>query len=587
MKTWDWVIVGAYCVAMLPFGIFFAKAASKNAEAYFIAGRRLPWWVLGFSAVATYTCAGAAPAFTGMVYEGGLWRNWVWWLNYAIWMPIVAVIWAKLWRRMRIVTTAEFVSLRYGSRPARFYRPAYATYMVLLWACVLNGYVIGWLLRALGPVFGWSDLTLAVFSGAIILGYCVTGGLFAVAYSDVAQFTIFIVANAMFIPILIAKVGGWDAMWANIHSQMSPAQFSTYTAPVIPAGDYGIMAILAFTVLGLFYAISPSGGEGYTAQRFMAAKNEFHAQVGQLFNAIMTLIVRMVPFIFLGLVARALMPGLDKSQAETAWGLLVSKYSVVGLTGFLVAAELAAFMSTIDTQINWGASYVVNDLCKPYMSKYSERTFVWIGRIATAVMMVVGIIIALSAKDMFKFFVFINGVAIAPMLPIAWLRFFWWRFNIWGELAGLFIALPASIGVWYGCYGTSKGFDDMPQGVLILFGIGWAVILTATLLTKPEPMEKLIEFYKRCRPPGFWGPVIRAAGLDIGRQRSDTIRDIIDCTLGIAACVSSIVVMTSLFGRHYKVTAVAVAILGVSAIVFALRWTKRTRTTESTEESAS
>lgn len=577
----DWLILGGYCIGILLFGTIFAKRASKNMQSFFLAGRSLPWWVIGFSAVGAYTCSGAAPGFTSLVYTGGLIGNWTWWLNYAIWMPIVAVIWAKLWRRMGIVTTAEFIALRYGSKPARIFRPSYAIYMAFGFSVMLNAYILGWLLTALCPIFGWPPLVVMGFASGLVLAYVIISGLFGAAYADVIQMGIFLVGNTILIFTAMSAAGGIGGMWTKIGSQMDHNTFAAYTSPVIPSGNFGILAVVSFAILGLFYAISPSGGEGYTAQLFMAAKSEFHAQTGQLFNAIMTLIVRMIPFIFLGLLARALLPGLK--DPDIAWGMLVSKYSFMGLTGLLVAAELAAFMSTMDTQTNWGASYIVNDLCRPYMRNQPDRTFVRLGRLSTALIMVIAIFIALQVQDMIKFFCFVNGVAIAFMLPVAWLRFFWWRFNIYGELIALFVGLPLSSIIWWVKY-KDVSLDAMPQGVFLLFSLGWVVILTTTLLTKPEPMEKLIQFYKRCRPPGFWGPVIKAAGLDIGRQRSDTIRDIIDCVLGAAACISSVVVMTSLFGGYYTVTAISGIIFLAGTTVFALRWAKRAKQPKPAQE---
>ena len=187
MAPVDWIIIAAYCLLMLFLGFYFTPKASQNMESYFIAGRKLPWWILGFSAAATYTDAGAAPAFTMLVFRNGLIGNWWWWITFAVWMPLVAVIWSKFWRRLRIVTTAEFMELRYGGKEARIFRGIYAVYMSLGWAILLNGYVIGWFLRAMDPIFKWSDLQLILFAVGLVLVYCVLSGLFGVVYTDVVQ----------------------------------------------------------------------------------------------------------------------------------------------------------------------------------------------------------------------------------------------------------------------------------------------------------------------------------------------------------------------------------------------------------------
>ena len=186
---------------------------------------------------------------------------------------------------------------------------------------------------------------------------------------------------------------------------------------------------------GLFFAASPTGGEGFTAQRFMAARNEFHAQVGQLFNAILTLIVRVVPFLFLGVIAAALYAPGSVAEPGEIWARMVRSYAPVGLLGLLVAGIFAAYMSTISTLMNWGASYIVNDFYKPFVRPAeSERHYVWVGRIGSVVIFSLSLFVAYYfVEGLRAWFLFINSVVFAFILPLSWLRFFWWRLNIYGE----------------------------------------------------------------------------------------------------------------------------------------------------------
>ncbi len=573
MQTIDWIIIAFYCIFMLVIGFYFTRRAGKSMESYFVAGRKLPWWVLGFSAAATYSGAGAAPAFTMLVFQNGLIGNWWWWMSFVIWMPLVAVIWSKLWRRLRIVTTAEFMELRYGGKEAKVFRGIYAVFMSLGWAVLLNGYVMGWLIRAMGPIFSWTDLQVILFATGLILIYCTLSGFLGVVYSDIVQFMIFFGGNLILIPVILHKVGGLNFVYEKVVSQRGIDFF--HSLP--PHGEIGVMTLLFLIIQGLFFASSPAGGEGYTAQRFMAAKNEFHAQTGQLFNTFMTLIIRVIPFLFLGIIGAAILP-FSSTNPESVWGILVSRFSLPGLTGILVAAELAAFMSTIDTHVNWGSSFLVNDLYRKFLKKKaSEKHYVFISRAATAGILLLSVLVGyFLVNEMMAWFLFINSVMVAFILPLSWLRFFWWRHNIFGEAAAIIIGLPLSYIVWFPLGFSQPEKHPFWQGFLLLFALGWIIIVSIDLLTRPEKMEKLKEFYKKCHPPGFWAPITKEIdSRKKAAQKKESLHDIIDCFLGSFFCLCSVAGLTALFSRHMPVFLIALILSLVTGGLFLFRWKKR------------
>ena len=372
----DWAVVVLYFLLMLAVGLYFTRRASRSVADYFVSGRDLPWWVIALSAVATYTDAGLAPAVTMLTYQGGLLGNAVWWIPYVIWMPIGAVLWSKYWRRLGTVTSAELLAVRYSGRFAQIYRGVYAGFMSFGFIVVLMGYVSGWLGAALGPILGWEPLELMLIAGVITAAYTTTSGLYGVAYTDALQFGIFILGNIILVPIVIAQAGGMDAIHQTV---LDLARVTAFFSLGFPAPGLDALTIAAFVVQGLFFAASPTGGEGFTAQRFMAARNEFHAQVGQIFNTILTLIVRVVPFLFLGLAAAALYPQGSLAEPGEAWARLVRTYAPSGLLGVLVAGVLAAYMSTISTEMNWGASYIVNDLYRPFAAARAQASGITCG----------------------------------------------------------------------------------------------------------------------------------------------------------------------------------------------------------------
>src|SRR5687768_465266 len=563
---------------MLVVGLYFMRRASRSMDDYFVSGRDLPWWVIALSAVATYTDAGLAPAVTMLTYQGGLLGNAVWWIPYVVWMPLGAVLWSKYWRRLGLVTSAELLNVRYSGRFAHAYRGIYAVFMSFGFIVVLMGYVSGWLGAALGPILVWEPISLILFSAIVTAAYTVASGLSGVAYTDAYQFGIFLIGNIILVPIVMSGAGGMEHVYQTIEATRGAAGVESFFRVIPPAEGLGGLTVLAFVVQGLFFAASPTGGEGFTAQRFMAARNEFHAQVGQLFNALLTLIVRVVPFLFLGLLAAALYAPGTVAEPGEIWARMVRTYAPVGLLGLLVAGIFAAYMSTVSTLMNWGASYIVNDFYKPFVRKQeSERHYVWVGRFGSIVIFALSLIVAYYfVEGLRAWFLFINSVVFAFILPLSWLRFFWWRLNIYGEAAALIIGLPLSYIVWFPLGFSNEQVHPFWQGFLLLFGLGMVTIIVVSLITRPEKIETLREFYRRCRPPGFWGPVVTEfSGEERAQIRSETLRDLIDCVLGIAFCAGAILAVISPFGGHWGVLTVSLLIVITCGGLFMWRWAKR------------
>lgn len=577
MQFIDWLVVGAVCLLSLAVGLFYSgKSATTGSDGYFTGDRNVPWWAIGLSNTATYSSGQGA--FVMLVLAFGLAGNWLWWASWIIWMPLVAIIWAKLWRRMQIVTTAELITLRYGGTPAQVARKIYAIVCCFGFSVLLIGYITGFFAKTISPLVPLSETQILLIFGGITVAYTMFGGLVGVVYTDVIQFFVMMVGGIAFLALAIPQHGGWEHILATVH-RIRPETLQQFP----PVHGVDLLTVAILVLQGLFFAGSPTAGEGMTAQRFMSARNERHAIGGQLFNAFLALSLRTIPLIGLGIIALSLFwtDDLVKRNLPTpagttlladpafAWAELIKRCQLpTGMVGLLVAAEVAAYMSTLSSLINWGSSFIVNDVLTPMkpnddapaqlVDEAVGRRQIWISRATTLLLFGLSAVVALLfVKGMVSWFLFINSAMVIFLLPLAWFRFFWWRFNIWGELAAIVLGLPASILIWFVLDFQTK---PMWQGVGLLFLASFIVLITVTLLTPPERPETLRRFYARCRPPGFWGPVRREMQLEENGDSSFAAQ-VFDSALGTLACLGLVVATNAIFVRDMKLVGVGLALL--------------------------
>lgn len=553
----DVLVIILICMTSLGAGVFLARRSARDgASGFFTGNRSLPWWAIGISNTATYQSGNGA--FVMLVLIFGLSGNWLWWSSWIVWMPLVAIIWAPMWRRMQIVTTAELISLRYGGRPAHWARKTYATVCCFGFSVLLIGYITGFFAKTVAPLLPITETqTLLIFGGITVL-YALFGGLLGVVVADVVQFVILLSGSTVFLFLAVSQHGGWAAVLERVGAIRPDALTQTPPTPSIE-----MLTLVILVLQGFFFAGSPTAGEGMTAQRFMAARSERHAIGGQLFNAFLALTLRTLPLIGLGLVALSLFwtEELTKqvgpapagttmlSDPAYAWAELVKSCRLpMGLLGLLIATEVAAYMSTLGALINWGSSFVVNDLYDASRRGGSKRREIWVSRLTTLLLFTTAAGVAvLYVQGMVGWFLFINSAMVIFLLPLAWFRFFWWRFNVWGELAAIVLGLPLSILVWF-----VLDFQSRPawQGLGLLFGLSFVVLTTVTLLTPPESKETLRRFYERCRPPGFWGPVSDRT-LAIANGEPSTGKLVFDASLGMLACLGLVLATNALFVKDW------------------------------------
>ena len=519
LSALDYSIIAGFFSIVLIIGIVVSKKSGQSSVEYFLSGRSMPWWLLGFSMVATTFSTDTPNLVTDIVRTNGVSGNWVWWA-FLLTGLLTVFVYAKLWRRSNVATDMEFYELRYGGKPAHFLRWFRAFYLGVLFnvmamsAVTLAAIKIGQVMLGLDPVF------TVVVAGSITVLFSAVGGFRGVIYTDFVLFFVAIAGavGAAYYLVNIPEVGGLQALLAheNVSDKLSILPDFSDTEALI-----GILIIpLAVQWWSAWYPGAEPGGGGYIAQRMLAAKNENHAIGATFFFNIMHYALRPWPWILVALASMVVYPDLlsiqsafpnvspDKLGNDLAYSAMLTKLPS-GLLGLVLASLGAAYMSTISTHLNWGSSYIVNDVYKlEIQPSATEKQLVMVGRIATVLLMIASGFLALTLTNALQLFDIILMFGAGTGL-IFILRWFWWRINAWSEISAMIVSGLLSILFNFGSLGTTFFGGDGLEGifpswakfplVVLLTSIVWIAV---TFLTSPEKEETLDRFYKQTQPGG-------------------------------------------------------------------------------------
>ena len=520
----DWIVIAVYAAVTVGLGLAFRRRASQSSEQYFLSGRTLPWWILGTSMVATTFAADTPLAVTGFIRNHGIWYNWFGW-HYVLSQMLAVFLFSRFWRRAEVITDNQLIELRYSGKPAAFLRGFKAGYF----AIVYNFIVLGWVLKGLGTVaesvLGVNQWTAIIIGAALALSYALLAGFWGVVVTDVIQFVLAMTGSITVAVMAVRHCGGMTALFARI--QDSPA-FKENTTAFIPGGELGwdsdLFKFLVFVSL-MWWASHNADGGGYLIQRMAAARDERHARGATLWFVVANNAVRYWPWIVTGLASLVLIPVMPEGRGpEAAYPMVMLQVLGPGLLGLLLVSFFAAFMSTIDTHLNWGASYLINDIYRRFWRpQASEKETVLAAKVCVALMMVFAVIVAFSLTSIGRawLFVWAMGAGIGPVLVLRW---FWWRINAWSEIAalatsvliafGFEITAAIQTGTDYELFATPATIAGVAlqthHKALILVPLTILAWVTVTFLTRPVAGSRLDTFYRKVRPGGFWGPVATA-----------------------------------------------------------------------------
>jgi solute:Na+ symporter, SSS family len=517
----DWSIVASYFALSTGIGLYFTRRGGASLSEYFLSGRAAPWWLAGASMVATTFAADTPLLVTGLVATKGVAGNWLWW-NFAMSGMLTVFFFARLWRRANVMTDVEFSEIRYSGRPAAFLRGFRALYL----AVPINLIIIGWVTRAMIKILTISlDVSPVVAVGLCFVAtvcYSVAAGLWAVLWTDLIQFVIKMSAVIVLAVFAVRAVGGIDSMRTKLalHFGSETAALSVMPVSVGPHGiaAYAWMPLLA---LGTFlfvqwwaawYPGAEPGGGGYVAQRIFAARSERDGVLATLFFQIAHYALRPWPWIVTGLATVILYPSLQDKESGYVHAfvdLLPTPWR-----GFMMAGFAAAYMSTIGTQLNWGASYLINDVYKRFIRpNETEHHYVSASRAATVLLFLLSIVVAWQISSIEQAWKFLIAVGAGTGL-VYMLRWYWWRINAWSEISAMLVSLGVAIvALRVVPHHFAPGDPNADASVmLVTVGLTTIVWLTVTWLTPAEPDAVLASFYRRVRPggPGWRAVAVRA-----------------------------------------------------------------------------
>ncbi|TAF68122.1 MAG: sodium:proline symporter [Cytophagales bacterium] len=521
LSALDIIIIVSFLFITLYISFLYKNEGSKDIASFFLGSRNLSWWVAGTSMVATTFAADTPLLIAEIVANHGISGNWIWW-NGLIGGMLSVFFFAKYWRRAGVITDIEIIEKRYSGNAARWLRGFKAIYLGIF----LNSVVIAWVNVAMASLLivffnlsYWEALWAVGGLMLFVVIYSSLSGLLGVAITDFFQFWIAMLGCVILAVLVVQSeaIGGI----AGLKSKIPAESFSFLPAfswsaeglaqqgKTFVLGGATFLAYVGFQWWASWYPGMEPGGGGYVAQRMMSAKNEKHALWATLFFQIAHFAIRPLPWIVVGLCAIYLYPDLSAQDKKLGYVMAMRDFLPDGLRGLLLVAFLAAYMSTISTQINWGTSYLVNDfyaLLNPEKAN-NPTQMVMASRWANFILMVVAFAVTTQISTLEGAFQFMieAGAGLGAVLILRW---YWWRINAWSEITATIAPFIP--------YAFAKFYWQMPFPDSFFFTVAFTTVawILVTLLTPPDDMTKLKQFCENIRPQGYWQPIYKALQID-------------------------------------------------------------------------
>ncbi|MFQ5678724.1 MAG: sodium:solute symporter family protein [Gemmatimonadota bacterium] len=528
----DWLVVALYGLVVLLVGLRYARRAGRGTGEFFLSGRRLPWWLLGTSMVATTFSTDTPNLVTDLVRTGGVSQNWMWWAFLITGMCTV-FFYARLWRRSEVFTDIGFYELRYSGKPAAFLRGFRALYLGVFFNVMIMATVTLAAIKIAGVLLGAGKYTTVLVAGSVTAIYAATSGLWGVVVTDLLLFVLAMTGSvaAAWFALARPEVGGLAGLLSHPELADKLALFPDFSDWSAAAAVF--LVPIAVQWWSTWYPGAEPGGGGYVAQRMLASRDERGSMLATLWFNVAHYALRPWPWILVALASLLVYPTLESITAsfphldpsivrhDLAYPAMLV-FLPHGLLGLALASLAAAYMSTISTHLNWGASYVVDDVYRRFLVPgRGEAHYVAMGRASTVVLVLLASVVALWLENALQAFQILLQIGAGTGL-IFLLRWFWWRVNAWSEISAM--AISFAVAVWFQWGHEALGLPALHPSLRLVIGVaittvGW---LAVTVLTRPADPRTLQAFYDRIRPyPRGWKTAVETRARGHG-ERNDT-----------------------------------------------------------------
>jgi len=620
LQTIDWAIILGFFVIALGIGVYTSRQAGKSESDFFLGGRSMPWWLLGFSMVATTFSTDTPNFVTNIVREHGVASNWMWW-SFLLTGMLTVFVYAKLWRRSGVTTDIEFYELRYSGKEAAFLRGFRAIYLGVFFNVIIMASVSLAAIKIGGVMLGLKPWECIVYAAAVTVIFSSMGGFKGVLLTDFLLFIMAMVGAfaAAYYALGHESVGGMAGMVEKLEANGMADKLSIFPSASDPAVYIGWFIIpLAVQWWSVWYPGAEPGGGGYLAQRMLAAKDEKHAVGATLFFNAAHYALRPWPWIIVALCSLLVYPDLDSIKAafpqaenvgnDSAYSAMLT-FLPAGWMGLVLTSLIAAYMSTISTHLNWGSSYIVNDFYLRFLKpSASQKELVWVGRLSTVLLMVIAGTVALFMEDAAKNFSLILQIGAGTGLLFI-LRWFWWRINAYSEITAMVASFVVALVFYF--LPRFKLFADAPKNwaftvggyefirvtdAIVIDGQGQLVLgvflttiawILVTLVTKPSDPETLRTFVQTINPAGKGWDQVKAAAEAEGQPiqpaegRINLGQGVLAMSLGCAAVYSFLFATGYFVYGETKACLLFALVTIASSIALYFVWFKRNHSHES------
>jgi SSS family solute:Na+ symporter len=591
----DWIIVAVFLGITLYIGLKFKNKASGSLTDFFLAGRNLPWYIAGISMVATTFAADTPLWVAEVIKKNGVSGNWLWW-NMLIGGMLTTFFFAKMWRKANVLTELEFLELRYSGRAAKLFRKFKSVYLGIFFNTIIIGWVNAAMIKILIIFLDIDYPTAFLYIGVLmvlIAIYASLSGLLGVAITDALQFILAMTGCLILAVIMLnsEQVGGVVGLKEKLPEwrfDFFPRINSTGSA----IGTFGLTIGAFFSFVAIqwwasWYPGNEPGGGGYISQRMMSTKNEKHAVFATLFFQIAHYALRPWPWIIVGLCALVVYPDLPMNEAGNGFVMAMRDFMPTGLRGLLFTAFLGAYMSTISTQLNWGASYLTNDLYKRHAEEkgkvLEQKQLVKAGKVCTVIIMLIALVITsfIDTIDGAARFLIASSAGLGAVLILRW---YWSRINIWSEISA---TIAPIIGYTISKFILAPLFDVeiapnqiqnnfiANEGILLCTTLFTTIIwIIVTFSTQPESDETLKKFYKQVEPQGAWNSIREK--LNIPKTKSE-IPALICCWISATALTYSTLFFIGKIifqDYYYAIINLSIAIVSLLILLYFMFRTK-------------